>query len=436
MRKTLNAWVKIAFLSVLLFSASYNVFSAASIGLSPGAAKFEGVLRGGYAEKTITLSTSSEMPLNCEITATGPAEKWFSYRAGNELVLKEFVLNPRSHQTITIMVAPADDVPNGVYEGYITVVIKPNASISGGMGSQISTGVSLKYSVEVSDVEHKNLVVNGVSITNDATTEEKGSSAAILEFSINVRNDGNVRLTPKFHIDLLSEDKGQILQSLEQADKLILPTTSQDRLISFPHNLTIGKYWAKFTASVDDQIIYETVLPFEVLERGSLRVRGTLVQVSLNKIWVYTGEIVEINASFKNDGVVSTPVVFKGKALLDGTVEGLIESDEVEAAPGETVDLATYFTPKKPGRYTITGKASFSKKQSAEKSSILNVRDIKEKPVGETVSTVPEPSGGGMDNSSIMVVAVVLLVAVIVGLILWNARKKPSKKDSADSPEE
>jgi hypothetical protein len=431
MRKTLNAWVKIAFLSVLFFSASYDVFSAASIGLSPGAAKFEGVLRSGYAEKTITLSTSSETPLNCEITATGPAEKWFSYSVG-----QKFILNPRSHQTLTIMVEPAEDAPNGVYEGYITVVIRPNVSVSAGMGSQISTGVSLKYSVEVSDVEHKNLVVGGVSITNDATTEEKGSPAAILEFSLNVKNDGNIKLTPKFHIDLLSEDKTQILQSLEQADKLILPTTSQDRLISFPHNLTIGKYWAKFTASIDDKIIYDTVLPFEVLERGSLRVRGTLIRVSLNKIWVYTGEIVEINASFKNDGVVSTPVVFKGKALLDGSVEALIESDEMEAAPGETVDLTTYFTPKKPGRYTLIGKASFSKKQSAEKSSILNVRDIKEKPPEQVISTMPDLRGGGMDTNNILVGVVILLVVVIIGLIIWNARKKPSKKDSANSSEE
>ena len=419
MRKTQNAWVKIAFLSVLLFSASYNVFSAASIGLSPGAAKFEGVLRGGYAEKTITLSTSSETPLNCEITATGPAEKWFSYSAG-----KNFILNPRSHQTLTIMVVPADDAPNGVYEGYITVVIKPNASVSGGMGSQISTGVSLKYSVEVSDVEKKHYGVSSVYITNDGTTEERMP----VEFAVSLENDGNVRLTPRIVIQLLSEDKTEVLNTFEYSNKLILPTTKQDFLITVPHNLSIGKYWAKFTAYLDDQVISDNLLPLEILERGSLRVRGTLVQVSLNKIWVYTGEIVEINASFKNDGVVSTPVVFKGRALLDGSVEGLIESDEVEAAPGETVDLTTYFTPKKPGRYSIIGKASFSKKQSAEKSSILNVRDIKEKPAEEIVSTVPMPSGGGMDNSSILVIVAVILVAVIVGLILWNARKKPSKK--------
>jgi hypothetical protein len=431
MRKTLNAWVKITFLSALFFSASTYVFSAASIGLSPGAAKFEGVLRSGYAEKTITLSTSSETPLNCEITATGPAEKWFSYSVG-----KNFILNPRSHQSLKIMVEPAEDAPNGVYEGYITVVIKPNASITGGMGSQISTGVSLKYSVEVSDVERRNLVISSASITNDATTEEKGSPAAVLEFAVNIRNDGNIKLMPKFHIDLLSEDKTQILQSLEQGDKLVLPTTSQDRLITFSHNLTIGKYWAKFTGYDGDKLIYDVLLPFEVLERGALRVRGTLVQVSLNKIWVYTGEIVEINASFKNDGVVSTPVVFKGKALLDGSVEALIESDEMEAAPGETVDLTTYFTPKKPGRYSIIGKASFSKKQSAEKSSILNVRDIKEKPPEEIVSTIQDSGGGGMDANTILIVAAILLAAVAIGLVLWKTRKKPARHVSEDSSDE
>lgn len=427
MRKTLKAWVKIAFLSVLLLFASSQVFSAASIGLSPGAAKFEGVLRSGYSEKTITLSTSSETPLNCEITATGPAEKWFSYSAG-----KNFVLNPRSHQTLTIMVEPADDAPNGFYEGYITIVIKPNASVSGGMGSQISTGVSLKYSVEVSDVEKRHYAVSNVYITNDGTTEERMP----IEFSVSLNNDGNVRLTPRIVIQLLSEDKTEVLGTSEYSNKLILPTTKQDFLITVPHNLSLGKYWAKFTAYLDDKIVSDNVLPLEILERGSLRVRGTLVQVSLNKIWVYTGEIVEINASFKNDGVVSTPVVFKGRALLDGTVEGLIESDEVEAAPGETVDLTTYFTPKKPGRYTITGKASFSKKQSTEKSSILNVRDIKEKPPEETVSTVPESKGSGIDNNTMLIGAAVLIVAVIIGLIIWKAGKKPAKEKASESSDE
>jgi len=260
------------------------VFSAASIGLSPGAVKFEGVLRSGYAEQTITLSTSSKEPLECSITASGPAAKWFSYSVGDHVVL-----NPRTHQSIVVMVQPPEDTPNGVYEGYITVVIKPNATIASGIGSQISSGVALKYSVEVSDIERKNLIIGGVSITNGATTEEKGSPAAMLEFSVNLRNDGNIKLTPKFHIDLLAEDKTTVLQSMEQADKQILPTTSQDRLITVPHNLTIGKYWAVFTASIDNQTIYETTLPFEVLERGALRVRGTLIKVSLNKIWVYTG---------------------------------------------------------------------------------------------------------------------------------------------------
>ncbi|MFZ2455494.1 MAG: hypothetical protein WAX07_03355 [Candidatus Altiarchaeia archaeon] len=424
MRKTVNAWVKIIFLSILLLSSSYDAFSAASIGLSPGAAKFEGVLRSGYSEKIITLSTSSEAPLNCEITATGPAEKWFSYS-----VDKNFILNPRSHQALKIMVEPAEDAPNGVYEGYITVIIKPNASVSGGMGSQISTGVSLKYSVEVSDLEKKHYTAPSVYITNDGTTEERMP----VEFSVSLENDGNVRLTPRLNIEILSEDKTEVLTTYEYSDKLILPTTRQDFLISVPHTLTIGKYWARFTAYLDDQVVSESVLPLEILERGSLRVRGTLIRVSLNKIWVYTGEIVEVNASFKNDGVVSTPVVFKGKALLDGSVEGLLESDVVEAAPGETVDLTAYFTPKKPGRYSITGKTSFSKKQSAEKSSVLNVRDIKEKPAEQVVSTVPEASGGSIDTNSMLVAAAVLLAAVVIGMILWKARKNPPKNDSADS---
>jgi len=94
----------------------------------------------------------------------------------------------------------------------------------------------------------------------------------------------------------------------------------------------------------------------------------------------------------------------------------------MEAAPGETVELTSYYTPKKPGRYTITGRALFSKKQSPEKSSILNVRDIKEKPETETVSTVPETTNGTQGNNTVLYVIIALL-AVLIVLMLWKSRK-------------
>jgi hypothetical protein len=41
-----------------------------------------------------------------------------------------------------------------------------------------------------------------------------------------------------------------------------------------------------------------------------------------------------------------------------------------------------------------------------------------------------------MDNGSVLISGAVLLAAVIIGMILWKTRKKPSKKGSRDSPEE
>ena len=118
-------------------------------------------------------------------------------------------------------------------------------------------------------------------------------------------------------------------------------------------------------------------------EKISPECQGQLV-LSSDKIWLYTGERVNLLAVFKNVGYTSFPVVFKGKATLDNSIEGIFESEEIESHSGETINLTTTFTPLKPGRYTISGKVYFCDKTSNEKSTILNVRDIKEKPISQT----------------------------------------------------
>jgi hypothetical protein len=419
MRKTKGA-LKISIVLVLLLVFSINAFSQ-SIGLSPGTTEFKGVLRGDYAEKEVILSTSSTKPIQCEIDASGDAEHWFTYNTGTR-----FTIQPQTHFALKIMVEPPADTPNKNYTGLITVRVIPEGS-SNGTGAVISTGVALKYLVEVSDVENKLYRVDGASLefTNEGTgyTEERKP----FNFIVRLTNSGNVRLYPKVHIDILSEDKTSVLASTDYSEKLILPTTKQEVMITIPNNLPIGKYFARVTAYNDDKTIYDIYLPIEVVERGSLSIIGRLVQVKLNKIWVNPGELVEVKAVFTNDGVQTAVAVFKGKVTElsgdeDSSVVGLLESEEpVEVSPGQTSEILTYYTPTKPGRYEISGKIRYSNKETGEKSSILNVI---EKQAQNTTTTNPETTPKG--NNDVMLIGVLVLAAVIIGVFLWRAKKKPA----------
>jgi len=401
---------KIFLAVIFLISFSVNV-SSAGIGLSPVSVRFEDVLKDGYAEKSVLLSTSSTEPIECIVTATGPAREWFNYSTE-----KRFTLNPRSHQPLKIMVSPPSDTPNGVYEGYISVVILPKTSPDEGVGSAVSTGVSLKYYIEVSDVEKREYVISDTSVRD---TEEKMP----IEFSTVAENIGNVLLRPKIHIDISDAEGGGVVKSIDYSDSVILPTTRQTIAIKVsPNDLPIGKYTAKFIAYLDQELVSEQELGFEVLEKGSLRIQGRLEQVSLNKIWVYAGEIVEITASFQNDGVLSTSAVFKGKATMDDEVVALIESDEVDVPAGERANLTAHFTPKRTGRYVISGKAYFTKKITSEKSTILNVI---EKDETAALAGTGNPSSG---SELIPLAAVALVASIVIGLFIWKTKKKSKER--------
>lgn len=395
---------------VIILFISVNA-SAVSIGVSPGSIYFSDVLRGGYAEKTIMLSTSSDEPIECDVRAEGSFKDWLSYGSG-----RTFTLAPKSHFRLKIIVNPPDDVPNGVYEGYITVTVLPKVGPGGGMGSAISTAVSVKCAIEISDEEIPHYKI--LSISAARYTEERRP----MEFSIDLENDGNVRLYPKIHIDILSEDKSDVLKSVEYSEKLILPTTKGNILIIIPNEFPMGKYWGKVTAYINNDVLMERFLEFEVLERGSLRIQGKLLRVGLNKIWVEVDEIVEITAYFKNTGVLVAPAKFKGRVTLGDTVVDIIESEEVEVPVGQTAELTTYFKPTETGRHIIGGEVYFSKKVTHTKSSILNVggNTVKETEK-ETATAVPETGGGGVDPIPLIAVFIVLVFIVLI-VFFWKRR--------------
>lgn len=392
---------------ILAFFLAVNA-GAVGIGVSPGTVNFAGVLRSGYAEKTVILSTSSEEPVKCEVYAEGPFKDWLRFSPG-----KTFTVPPKSQLNLKIIAEPPEDVPNGVYEGFITVAILPKDRVGGGTGSSVVAAVSLISSVEISDVERLNYRIMDVLVKD---TEERRD----IEVFLTIDNDGNVRIVPDIHVDILDEDKTTVLESADYSEKTVNPTTVEEIMIKIPNSLPVGKYFARITAKIAGEKMAEKFVGFEVLERGSLSIQGKLLKVELNKIWVYTGEIVEIKAAFKNDGILSTSAVFKGKATIEDTVVDVLESEEVEIPTGQVGELTAYFTPKKQGRYSIIGRVYYSKKVTPEKSSVLNV-----KPSEEPSKTAPVGEKDLEENADYLSIIALIAVFILVAAgFLFYKRKR------------
>jgi hypothetical protein len=61
------------------------------------------------------------------------------------------------------------------------------------------------------------------------------------------------------------------------------------------------------------------------------------------------------------------------KYQTEKLVKPITSKDELDIPVDQTVELVTYFTPSKPGRYMIRGVATYAGKRTSPKATVLNV---------------------------------------------------------------
>ena len=184
-----------------------------------------------------------------------------------------------------------------------------------------------------------------------------------------------------------------------------MPTISGAFTNTFDANLRIGQYWA-----------YVTVYPckntelvtFNVFEKGTLVDSGDFVRLE-NQAWAKIGEIVPINAVFKNTGTRTVSAKLKGIVTLDNRIVDTIDTEYYDIAPGEIGNIPATYTPKKLGQYIITARILYNNKLSFEKSSVINVNE------------------GTEQGFNWLYVIVIVVILVVIWLLLIGIRKKKHK---------
>ena len=103
-----------ALIFVLLLGNAY----ALSIGISPGRVKFTGVLKGGYAERQVSISTNVEDILAGHFEPKGPIKDWLSFSPNGT----SMTLSNGNPYKLIIRVEPPIDTPTGNYTGTIEFI--------------------------------------------------------------------------------------------------------------------------------------------------------------------------------------------------------------------------------------------------------------------------------------------------------------------------
>jgi len=137
----------------MLFILMISLFSttnyAISIGISPGRVAFDNLLRDGYAERTVRLTTNSPEELTAHFEVSGEISEWLKFEPNNA----SFSLSSANPYTLKVIIIPPNDTRSDSYSGKINFVTDRFGSSQGRAGSLIKAAVTLTLSAVVTDIE-------------------------------------------------------------------------------------------------------------------------------------------------------------------------------------------------------------------------------------------------------------------------------------------
>lgn len=388
---------------VLISLLLISFVNAVSIGISPGRLRFEEVLREGHAERTLTITTSSEQTLTGHFKVTGDIKDWLSFDPNST----SFSLSRDDPYKLKVKINPPSDVRTGNYSGHIEFITDTVGNVPGRAGGVVKTAVIMIVNSEITGEEFVECRAGAFNIKDTEVDFP-------LEVSWNMINDGNVRLRPTVKVDIWDQLQENILSSKEIIGDEILPTTQQQMLRRINHDLDVGQYWANVEV---EECNAAGFLTFSIVEKGGIVDKGYIGDI-LHKPWAYTGETIEIIVRFVNQGERSVNSKFKGNIRLDDRIVKIIETEEVIVPSGQNGDFVVYFTPETSGRYVLTGRVVYNNKLTFEKGSVINVNDAPR-----------EEKEKGFDILPLLIyVVIIITILFIIRKILKESKRKKHRR--------
>jgi len=318
--------------------------AAVSIGAGPSTIDYGKLVRGGYGEKDITVSTNSIENLTCFIEYTGDIKEWMASDEGDT-----FDLAGNNRKTITFFIQPPESAANGKYDGAIYIRASPTSTVESGAGMAVGAGVKIIVSAEITGVQERSFEVKSVRI-------DEAEVGQPIPLTIGVKNTGNVKVNPIFQLRVL--DKGQNeLYDTEYSEKDLWPMREDEIKVDLPSDgIKAGAYVLNMKAYSQDKLIDEWDKEFAIEPAGTISVGGNLKEIRVSTMIAKVGEPVKVTAVFENNGATHIEAKLKSEVYVSGGLEEVLDdSDEYMVAPGEEIELETYFEPERSGNFMVQG---------------------------------------------------------------------------------
>jgi len=405
----MNANEKITLIVCLSLMAGLSSLAAGMfVTVVPPSLTYENVLKGSSYQKEFRIINTENFSIYYNIYVREDIADWFSFDTPSPVEVPA-----NSGIKVAAIVNPPEDTANGIYS--CTIVIKPVTDITaegeGLVAGLISAG-AVSTSIEVVGDQIRSGKVSDVS-TRDVEVGEP------VVFKMKFSNDGNVKVKPKINISILKDR--HVVDSLVEETDFVIPGERKD--IEIKEDTTdkkTGRYTAKIGVSLDDEIISNNELEFNVFEKGWFKREGRIITDAVKApSEIGMDEIAKIEIPFKNTGDLDIEAQISAEVFLDGKLIDTLKGNTVLVEVDKTENLILYVKPKGVGSYTVRGRVSYEGKTAT----LYNPIEFTVKEKTTAVSTTNVASEG--ETSSLPITAIVIVgLAAMIGILVYSTMKK------------
>lgn len=389
---------KLFALSLLILLLIPSFASAALLGVNRVTMTYNNVLRGGYAQEGLTVSSGTERNVSVYYEARGEIADWISFSPADQ----PKIVNSNSPGNIAIIVQPPSDARVDEYEAIVVISTGPLGEITGNIGANVEVAFEVRIKVIVTDTQILACSTGGAEILDAEIGRD-------LPFIISVRNHGNVRIDPEFKLEIYDQEIENLLSVISyKPEDEIFPTVSERIEAQLENDLEEGQYWVYVTTPLCGT--NRQLLTFSILEKGGISDIGEFIRIEAEP-WALTGETVPINVFFRNRGERFVSAQFKGVVSKDGRIMEVLTSEVRDVAPDELAVFELFYTASEFGQYKINGRVHYNNKITYERGSIINVN----------------PSGQAPERDNSFLSTILLIVLIVIGILIFLIMRKKKK---------
>ncbi|MFH1506231.1 MAG: hypothetical protein ABIE94_04585 [archaeon] len=376
---------------------------ALSLGVSPSDFMFVDMSKAGYATADGLISTAETQEVTINYEVIGEKAEWVSVDLGDGLVSKTKPL------AFNVTVETPSDAANGDYDVKVRFFIETEFE-GQDKESRIFTGLSSDIHFNIIGEENIDCLIGGVKVADVEDNYPLG-------LELTVKNNGNVRVTPRVSITVWDLNHEVIMFEDSFVGEEVLPTTEKRIFSEFDSDLLKGQYWIEIES---DECHGSDIKTFSVLGAGEISDSGELLRLDVSDV---SGGLVPVQGYFKNTGRRVVNARLRATVSLGGVIVDIIESDELEVKPNNVVTLDAFFNPEQQGDYVVKGQVIYNNKLSYEKA--VNLKVTKEKlEAKENMQVITgDVVGAGGNGSWISVIVLFSIVGVLFVMVMIKRRK-------------